>query len=207
MSKLISALGGLFRPRLPAPAIIRSGQFVGRARTADVAFPYRMGAGVPGTVNRTHPATIEPALNDPTNPTTAFGMACLANPAANSVRSVLVSDGAITSIYGITVRPYPFQAAVGGNYGAQGFGGELAPPGAVDVLRAGYILVQLRNFAVANAGKGGAVFVWVAPSAGFHILGGFEAASAGASTIQLDAKSSFNGPSDASGVCELIFNA
>ena len=38
-----------------------------------VAFPFRMGAGFAGDVNRTHPATIEPNVNDTVNPLSFFG--------------------------------------------------------------------------------------------------------------------------------------
>ena len=204
---LLAAIGGLFiRPALAAPAIIRPGEFRGRAKVADVAFGFRMGAGSVGTVNRTHPASIEPALLDATNPATFFGQGVLVNTSANSVRAVLTSDTTTpTSLWGVTVRPFPFQAATATNYGATPFAGEAPAPGAIDVLRSGYILVPLGNFAAANATKSGQAYIWFAASTGNHVQGTWEAAATGGSTALITG-AFFNGPSDANGVVELAFN-
>jgi hypothetical protein len=140
-----------------------------------VAFQYRMGAGFAGDVNRTHPASIEPGLLDATNPPAGYGVAVQVNTAANSIRGLLATDYAATNVYGVTVRPYPFQqstaalanAAVG--FGSAGiFAGQ-----PVDVLRSGYIMVPV----VGAPTKGGAVWVWYAAASGSHITGGFEAAA------------------------------
>lgn len=166
-----------------------------------VAFKYRMGAGFPGDVNRTHPASILPNLADPTNPLTAFGLAVVVNTANNSVRQMQAGDIGDTEIFGVTVRPYPFQASSGGNFGAAPIGSATPPPGEVDVLRAGYIMVNV----VGATLKGGAVYVWCAASGGGHTLGGFEAAASGGNTAALDpAKYMFNGPPDDEGNVELI---
>ncbi len=173
-----------------------------RAKTRDAAFQFRMGAGFPGDVNRTHPATIEPALNDSTNPIAAPGLACLVNTAANTVRGIIAGDNALTEIYGVAVRPFPFQQAAGSNYGAASFGaGSFAGGQLLDVLRRGYIMVQIPAGVAVT--KGGAVFLWYAASSGAHVQGGFEGAATGGSTDALSANYTFNGPADASGVVEL----
>lgn len=190
---------------LAAPAIL-----VGRARMADaqnpMAFGFRMGAGVAGTVNRTHPASIEAGLNDVTNPVLEFGMPVMVNASANSLRALLTSDTSFTQVYGVSVRPYPFQQSSASNYGATTFGGEAPPPGAIDALRLGYILVKQRDFATVAAAKGGTVYVWIAAASGAHVVGGFEAASGGGSTIALPVTTTWNGPADANGVAEIAFN-
>lgn len=207
---LDSILKACGRPSTPR------GIFRGRKFTQDAAFTFRMGAGFAGDVNRSHPMTIEPTLNDVTNPVLAYGLALLAVGAApNSVRNlVAATDGAITAIYGISVRPFPTQQPTATNFGAQAFGSGTPPvQGSLDVLKGGYILVNVNG--VAHPVKGGQVYVYVAASAGSHVLGGFEA-GAGANLVSLDATATriyWNGPDDASavgagglGVAELVFN-
>ena len=204
MKPILSALG-LIRQRTPA-IIKQRGEFVGRLRVGDAAYVSRMGAGSAGTVNRTHPATIEPALNDATNPAVLFGQGVFATTSGNSVRAVLTSDTTTPStLYGVTVRPFPFQASSGTNFGATPFGGEIPPAGAIDVLRSGYIMVLLANFAAANAVKGGQAYIWSAATSGLHIQGGWESAASGGNTILING-ATFNGPCDANGIVELCFN-
>jgi len=182
--------------------------FVGRARTLDVAvstaIPYRMRAGFPGDVNRTHPFSVEPAVNDPDDPVLGYGRAVVVVTANNSVRNMKAGDGALTKIYGVSVRPYPIQQSSGGMDAAFGTG---TPPQnqPVDVLRSGYIMVPV----VGSPTKGGAVYVWIAADSGDHVQGGFEAAADGGNTILLASDTgsiTFNGPPDSEGVTELIFN-
>lgn len=172
-----------------------------RASTRDVAFTYRMGAGSPGDVNRTHPASILPGLMNQANPVLLYGNPVLIDSATSSYRQVLPADTTATTIAGVLVRPYPTQQLSGGLSATLG---AAVPPtkGVVDVLRAGFIMVTCNNFAAVPSTKGGAVFVWVAASTGLHIQGGFEAAASGANTIALT-NARFNGPSDAAGVTEL----
>jgi hypothetical protein len=184
-----------------------AGHFVGRQRTHDVAFQFRMGAGFIGDVNRTHPASIEPCNTDPTNPPAAYGLGVVAVASTQSVRQMLATDTALTAIYGVTVRPYPISpnsAVLFGSLSNQGFGPVAPQPGAIDILRSGYIMVKVSG-SVAVA-KGGAVWVWIAASGGSHVQGGFESASGGTSTIALDAKTTWNGSADANGIAELCFN-
>lgn len=182
-----------------------TGRFVGRARTHDVAYTYRMGAGFVGDVNRTHPASIEPVLIDVNSPPTAYGQAVVVDPTTQGVRPLGAGDTSLDAIYGITVRPFPLQQSSANNYGTIGIGAATPPvAGVMDVLRSGYIMAALTGNA--SAVKGGRVYVWVAASSGNHVQGGFEAAATGGSTILLDEKTYFNGPADANGVVEIGFN-
>jgi hypothetical protein len=169
------------------------------------AFPFRMGAGFAGDVNRTHPASIEPAQNDTTSPVLLPGLACVTSVAGNSVRSMAAGDTALTDIWGVLVRAFPTQQVTAALAYAQANYGAVAPGTVqpVDVLRSGYILVPVVGAVV----KGGAVFVWVAASGGGHTQGGFEAAATGGSTMALTSGRAFwNGPADSSGIAELAFN-
>jgi hypothetical protein len=175
----------------------------------DVAIQFRMQAGFAGDVNRTHPASIEPALLNATTPPTAFGQAVLADTAGptNTVRMLGSGDASVTDIYGITVRPFPVQASsTPGNYGATGTAsapfGTAGPPALfpVDVLRAGYIMVQL-NPTQASPTKGATVYVRTGATSGNNIQGGFETTASTSAT--LSSRYTYNGPADASGNVEI----
>jgi hypothetical protein len=175
-----------------------------RMKTHDAAFPFRMGAGFPGDVNRTHPASIEPCLIDASAPPTAYGQAVLVDATTQGVRPYASGDQSdtVASGYGITVRPYPFQQSSASNFGAASFGAATPPvTGVMDVLRAGYIMALV----VGTAVKGAPVYVWSEASTGTHTLGGFEAVYSSGNTTKL-ANATFNGGSDASGVTEIAFN-
>lgn len=188
---------------------------VGRARTRDVAFTYRMNAGSPGDVNRTHPMSIEPVLNDPAtgNPLTYFGQPCLIDATSNSVRAINnASDSALgntsAAIYGVLVRPFPFQdTGAGETYGAAAFGVG-GPPAQVpvDVLKLGYImvLVNLPSSGATAAAKNGKVYVRVATGSGAFAglpVGGFETTVDTTATNQFTVSNAvWNGPADASGL-------
>lgn len=175
------------------------------ARTTDVAFPYRMGAGFPGEVTRSSFSNqIEPALINVATPPLAYGAGVVVDTTTNSVRQMAAGDTALTKIYGVTVRPFPQQASnTNGNaYGAVALGTAGVPPttGVIDVLREGYVMVKLSNGGTAT--KQGAVFLWVATSTDNHVQGGFEVAASAGNTIALT-DCWFNGPSDANGIVEL----
>ena len=182
-----------------------------RMKTRDVAFQFRMGAGFPGDVNRSHPAWIEPCLIDSVSPPLFFGEAVVIDTAAdagiNGVRPLVAgdhSDATPLVVWGYNVRPYPFQQAAATNYGATAIGAG-APPafGVTDVLRGGYIMTQIPTGQ--TAAKGGAVYVWCTASTGAHIQGGTEAVYSSTNTV-LVANATFNGPADASGIAEIIIN-
>lgn len=194
----------LFVPRAPAilrrlSSILRPDEIeLGRARTCDVAFPYRMGAGFGGDVNRTHPFSVEACLIDAANPPLFYGQAVMIG-AGNAVRRVLDTDDAATKIYGVAVRPYPLQQQSGGMSAALG---AATPPtsGVIDVLRLGYVMVPMHG----TPGKGDDLYVWSDASAGGEVLGQFTTTTTAGSTIgPLTGSSSFNGPPDTNGVGEI----
>lgn len=175
---------------------------LGRRKTRDTAFTYRMGGGFAGDVNRGHPASIQPCLIDPTNPPTLSGQAVVVVAASQGVRPLAAGDGALTDIWGVIVRSFPFQQALAtGQYGAIGYG-VTAPAAAmpVDVLVGGYIFVSV----VGSPVKGGPVYIWTAAAAGAHVQGGFEAVNPAGNGIALNAvKFAWNSPPDSTGVAEL----
>jgi hypothetical protein len=192
-------IGRLFRKR-PRDKVATPGI---RMKFRDVAFSYRMTAGVQGEVNRTHPCSIEPVLNDATAPVLGYGLACFTNGASNDVRQPVIGDNTATHIYGVTVRPYPMQQFTGGMTAT--FGGATPPAGKpIDVLKAGYILVPCQG----TPNKGDAVFVWCAPTAAPHVQGGFETVASAGNTAALanDGTIYWNGPADVNGLAELVFN-
>lgn len=196
--KLIESLR---KASFATPALLL-GRSVGRHRTADTAFTFRMGAGFAGDINRGHPASIQPCEISSANPVTAYGQPVVIDGTTNSVRPFLAND-AFTDIWGVTARPYPIQqSTTSQSYGAAPYGSDVPPlfqP--IDVLRGGYIMVPV----VGTPVKGGAVFIWNIASAGGHILGGFEAAAG--STVALNtAIYQWNSPADSNGIAELIIS-
>lgn len=188
------------------------GRFVGRHVTMDadnMAFQFRMGNGVAGSVNRFHPATVVPQPIDPTNPP-SIGLAGVIDATSNKFRVIGTGDSALTDVWGILVRPWPFQQgnSPSPNFvGAVGFGGVQPVPqqfGVWDVLRSGYIMVPV----VGSPVLGGPVYIWYAVASGAHIQGGAEAGATGGSTFQITGndKTQFNSGADAFGVAEIGFN-
>jgi hypothetical protein len=179
-----------------------------RAKTKDVAFKYRMGAGYPGDVTRTHPVDIYPELADATTPPDLAGQAVMVDATSHRIRKVTNAAEGVTgsiSLYGITVRTFPFQqATTSTNFGAVAIGGGPLPvSGEVDVLRRGGILVSVP--AGQTPVKGGTVYIWNVATSGAHIQGGFEAVDGTTNTIDV-ANAVWNSGVDANGVAELIFN-
>lgn len=177
-----------------------------RMKTRDVAFTFRMGAGFEGDVNRTHPASIEPALINAAAPPTAYGQPVLVDATSHGVRPFVAGDqsNTVAAGYGMTVRPYPTQQSSASNFGEATLGSAVPPAtGVIDVLRAGYIMAKLP--AGGTPVKGGLVYVWAAASTGLHVQGTIEAAYSAGNTTQL-LNATFNGSPDASGVVEVAFN-
>lgn len=177
------------------------------ARFADVAFPFRMGAGFPGDVNRTHPVEIEATLLATVNPVAFYGfpgiMMVTGGVQPNAIRGFTVGDDGVVDAWGFAVRPFPIQQGTGGmtsNFGASAI--PVSPPVA-DFMRSGLMMVSIP--AGQNPSKGDPVFVWCAASVGLHVQGGCEAvAGGGANTAALSAtKYTFNGPADANGNVEI----
>lgn len=204
---MLKRILGLFAPALligPDLPLIRHGRIVGRMNTRDVAFPYRMGAGMLGDVNRTHPVTIEPVLICAATPPTAYGQAVVVDATTQGVRPLVAGDQALTQVYGITVRPWPLQQSSGSNYGAASLGAATPPTtGVIDVMRSGYMIVSV----VGQTKKGGVVYIWTSAASGSHVQGGFEAVNPTSDGMTLDvSKTYWNGVPDSSGLVEIGYN-
>lgn len=182
-----------------------------RAMTHDVAYTYRMGAGFPGDVNRTHPAEIEAALIDSTagHAIAAYGNACVLDGTTFKARGYIAadaSDSVVSIPFGALVRSFPFQAPAGSSNAAQGLGAATPPTsGLADFLRSGLIMAQL-NVGSTAPNKGGRVYIWCAATSGNHIQGGYETAASAGNTVELDPRFTFNGGMDANSVAEISFN-
>lgn len=170
-----------------------------RGKARDVAYGFRMGAGFAGDVNRAHPFWIEPAQQNATNPVPAPGLACVVDPATNTVRSVLATDTAITTVYGFSVRSFPTQQTSGGPNASLG-ASALNAQQPLDVLRAGYMMAQVSN---GTPRKGDPVFIWVAATSGSNVQGSVRTSASAGNTAAIT-NAYFNGPADASGVAEIV---
>ncbi len=174
-----------------------------RARTTDISFGYRMGAGFPGDVNRTNPFSVLPGLMTPVlaNKVRLYGDPVLIDAANNAYRGFIAGDTA-TKIDGVLVRPYPVSQTTGGM--AATIGAAVPPdgPAVIDVLREGYIIARCNNFATLQPAKGGAVFVRIAATAGALIQGGFSSAADGGNTVAIT-NARWMGPTDANGITEI----
>jgi hypothetical protein len=174
-----------------------------RARTCDVAFTYRMGAGFPGDVNRTHPFSVLAGLiNTGTQVPRSYGDPCVIDTATNSYRGFVAGDQHNSNtivVDGVLVRPYPTQQSTGGMSSALGAG---APPtsGVADFLRSGYVMGKIPSGQAVT--KKGAVYVWCVATSGAHIQGQFEGAYSAGNT-RLVSNAYFTGPADANGNVEI----
>lgn len=164
---------------------------------------FRMDAGFAGDVNRTHPFSIEPALNDTVAPALLFGQAVVVNAAGNGVRRIGTadqSDAVSLMAWGFVVRPFPTQQATGGM--ASAFGTGVPPAGVLDVARLAYVMGVLNDVAAVPK-KGDPVFIWAVATSGLHIQGGIEAVFSAGNTVKL-ANAVFNGSGDTKGNVEII---
>lgn len=194
IKSLVATVAAFFLALIFGPPVFR-------ARTCDVAIGYRMAAGFPGDVNRTHPASIMPGLTNTTTPPRHYGDALLVNSADSTYRGILSTDQSATAapIAGVIVRSYPTQQTTGGMASAFGIG---VPPasGVLDNLREGYIFVKIPPGV--NVVKGGTPYVWCAVDSGNHLQGAFEGAASAGNTIPVS-NARFTGPADSTGVVEL----
>lgn len=184
----------------------KNGLFLGRQRTHDaaVAFNFRMGSATPGTVNRHHPASIEPCLIDANAPPTLYGVGVVIDPTTQGVRPIVAGDQALTDVYGVTVRPFPLQQ----NSVSPAFGAGTPPvTGIIGILRNGYIAIGFNASGSAPV-KGGTVYIWTAATSGAHIQGGWETANPAGSGMQVGSspRTTYQGGWDASNFGELVFH-
>ncbi len=166
------------------------------------AFVYRMPSGVPGALSRTGLAlAVEPAVLLSGSAPAAYGLPVAVDAATGHVRAINAGDTA-ASVYGFLVRPFPTQGGDGQSTGL----GVSAPPtsGAVDVLKLGYMSVQVTN---GTPSKGSTVYVRVAANAALPStsVGDVEAAADGTNTVALT-NAYFTGAADSSGNAEIAFN-
>lgn len=168
-----------------------------RARTRDVAYEFRMPAGIAGDINRSFAATVESCMisnaTQGDNPT-VFGVGLVIDAANHVARLPKVGDAAL---YGLFVRPYPT------NSSQDGLGTSTPANGGVgDILRRGYMTIHL--YGATAAVKGAKAYCRIQNAGAGQIIGGIEAAADGANTI--DANAVFMGPADAEGNVEVAFN-
>lgn len=174
-----------------------------RARTRDISFTYRMGAGFPGDINRTHPVSVLPANMHTTQPVRLYGDAGIYDAATSTVRGFQAGDSGLLRMAGVLVRSFPVQTVTGGMNNPLGAGVPPAGPAVVDVMEEGYIMVKCNNFAVNAPTKDGLVYVWCAATSGNNIQGGFTAV-ANAGNAAAIANARWNGPADANGIAEMV---
>ncbi len=172
------------------------------------AFTFRAGAGFPGEVSRQENSIIEPFVINASTPPLLYGIAMIVDTTTGISRPYAAGDTAITTPFGVLVRPFPSSQASATNFGNTPLGGAGVPPssGPASLLVSGYIIVQVPVGSTA-AVKNWPVFVWAAATSGVHIQGGFETAASGGNTAALSTSlCHFNGQQDANGLIELSFN-
>jgi hypothetical protein len=163
-------------------------------------FKFRMPAGIPGDINRSQAATVEPAVISSATPGkfTAYGLAGAIN-SADGVFRVLAAGDAAANVYGLLARPYPTVSSQDGL-------GTSTPPtsGLCDVVKRGYMTVKL--YGATAAAKGGAVYARIQNAGAGQIIGGLEASADAGNTVALPSNCYFMGPADADGNVEVAFN-
>lgn len=160
------------------------------------AILYRMPSGIPGAVSRPSQSTIEPAILDPNNAFSAYGL--FGKIASGKFIPVGAGDAA-TAVYGLLVRPYPTQGA----NASDPLGSAVpATTGVTNILRRGYMTVKLN---AGTAALGGQVYVRVANAATGKPIGGIEAAADSTNTIAITG-ATFMSAADASGNVEIAYN-
>jgi hypothetical protein len=189
-------------------AIARDHRRKTAGRTQDISYLGRMPAGFAGAVNRSHPMSIEPCLIDYVAPPLYYGQCVVVDPTTQGVRPLVAGDSGLTDVYGITVRPFPYQQTTGGSFPLSATIGAATPPvaGFMGILKQGYIMVPINASGNAPV-KGTPTYAWVAATSGAHIQGLWEATDNG-SSIQVGTvpRNVYQGGWDANNVGELIFH-
>lgn len=185
------------------------GYFVGRAATHDTvtgtAIKFRMAAGFPGAVNRSHPMSIEPCLICAATPPDLYGQAVIIDASSQGVRPFAAGDQALTDAYGVTVRPFPLQE---NSVAPSLFTATPPVAGIIDVLRYGYIMIGFNKSGSAPV-KGAQTYLWTAMTSGAHLAAGWETADPTSSgcKVGLPPRTTYQGGWDANDVGELIFHS
>lgn len=184
-----------------------------RAYTRDVSYGYRMPAGFAGEVNRTHPASIFPAMLNATTPPRSYGVAVIFDTGTNTVKGLAAaqqSDATPLAIAGVIARPYPVQASSSaGSYGQQALtdATSVQTDRPNDVLEDGFVMVQVRGASPMSLTIDSDVYVFCSADEAGHVLGGFETAFIMGKTVKVS-NAKYRGPTDSGGIGELrIFPA
>lgn len=158
-----------------------------------VAFLNRMPSGIAGDVSRKQNSVVEAHILDSSKPFTAYG---LVGKMSGGKFVPFAGGETADDVYGVLVRPYP-------THSGQDPLGTSTPPtsGPGDVLRRGYITVQLNGGA--TVADGSPVYVRVAAAAAGKPIGGFEGAADGTNTVAINAV--FLSAADAAGNVEISF--
>lgn len=172
--------------------------------TCDVAFTLRMGAGFAGDVNRTHPVSEAPYVQDGTTPIRKYGDPALYG--TNTVKGIVAgdaSDSNAINIAGVLVRDFPTQMQTSaGAVGQQLLTDATTPPqtGVVTLMTQGRMMVRARG--AGNCNIGAAVYIFCTADEAGHVQGGFENAFITTKTVKV-ANAQWRGPADASGMAEI----
>lgn len=174
-----------------------------------VAYLLNMPSGFPGSMSRWEHATVEGQPVNTTTPPLAYGTMVVMDVATGTIRQATTSD-TVGLFYGLLVRPWP----------TQGFGnplGSLSDPvgntsparqGAMDVMRRGYMLVQIGGATAAV--KGGAANIWIGATGGGQVQGNVTAVAPGAGTCLAVPGLMFMSVADpgpaSAGIVEVAFN-
>jgi hypothetical protein len=167
-----------------------------------VAYAFRMPAGIPGDVNRIASATIETQVVSSAagEAPTAYGLPVVLSSTSGQVGNVRVmTSGDGGQPYGFIVRPYPTQSS-------QDPLNVSTPPtsGLVDILKRGYMTVQLQGPTAAK--KGDIPYIFLGTTNTTHpVLAALEAATATGAVV-MTSNTYFMGPADSNGMIEIAFN-
>jgi hypothetical protein len=164
-----------------------------------VAFQYTLPAGIPGTVNRIHDATVLAEILHTTLYPTLYGTVVCMDAATGTIRAPATADVVFDGLYS---RPYPTQSG-------QDPLGTSTPPTAAqqpvgNVLKRGFMSVQLRG--ASAAAKGQQANVWTGAPAGGQVPGGITAVAPAAGSCVVLPGAFFRGPADAGGFTEIEYN-
>jgi hypothetical protein len=167
-----------------------------------VAYAFRMPAGIPGDVNRIASAHIETQVVSSAagEAPTAYGLPVVLSSTSGQVGNVRVmTTGDTGQPYGFIVRPYPTQSS-------QDPLNVSTPPtsGLVDILKRGYMTVQMQGPTAAK--KGDVPYIFLTTTNTTHpVLAAVEAATS-TNAVLLTSNSYFMGPADSNGMVEIAFN-
>lgn len=159
----------------------------------------RMGSSVPGDLTRANaPHVVESAVLNSATPPLAFGVP-LALEADGSVRPITAGD-VTTDVYGVLIRPYPFQSRT---YDTPMGAGVPDPNVVGSVVRQGYVAVKINGSATPV--RGGPVYVRTVTGTD-TVIGGFSAAADSTNSFVLVGVT-FTGGKDADGNGEIFITS